>query len=99
MNYVPPQRFLRPMFASFAGDMEGFIEQALREFKASMEAGSHTIRRDHNMATPTGNVHTNENPASATGTYGPELVTGQENKRYGAPDTPVEYTRPPEAKY
>ncbi len=100
MNYVPAGRILRPMLASFAGDMEGFIEQALREFKASMESGGATLRRDQNTATPTGTIR-NENPASATGTYGPdpELITNQENKRFGSPDTPVEYTRPPEAKY
>jgi uncharacterized membrane protein len=101
MNYAPAGRILRPMFASFAGDMEGFIERALREFKASMEAGGNTVRRDRNSATPTGAAHGNENPASATGTYGPgpELVTGSENPVYGPPSTPVEYTRPPEAKY
>jgi uncharacterized membrane protein len=99
MNYAPGSRLLRPMFASFAGEIEGFIEQALREFKASMEAGGPSIRRDQNTATPTGAPRNNENPASCTGTYGPELVAGHENKRFGEPSTPVEYTRPPEAKY
>jgi len=100
MNYVPAGRILRPMFASFAGEMEGFIEQALREFKSSMESGGPSVRRDQNSATPTG-APRNHNPASATGTYdsGPELISSPENKRFASPDTPVEYTRPPEARY
>src|SRR5581483_10708979 len=100
MNYVPAGRLLRPMFASFAGEMEGFIEQALREFKTSMESGGAGLRRDQNMATPTG-VPRTDHPASATGTYGsgPELAIGHENPKFGAPETPVEDTRPPEAKY
>ena len=100
MNYVPAGRILRPMFASFAGEMEGFIEKALREFKSSMESGRPSIRRDQNAATPTGTVR-DENSVSATGTYGPgpELITNQENKRFGSPDSPVEYTHPPEAKH
>ena len=99
MNYAPAGKLLRPVFASFAGEMEGYIERALREFKSSLEAGGPTLRRDQNTATPTGSPRSAENPVSATGTYGPELVAGNENKRFGEPSTPVEYTRPPEAKY
>ena len=101
MNYSPAGRLLRPVVASFAGDLEGFIERALREFKQSMESGGGHIRRQQNSATPTGASHSRENPAAATGTYGPgpELVTSNENPKFGSPDTPVEYTRPPEAKY
>jgi uncharacterized membrane protein len=94
MNYASG-RLLRPMFASFAGDLEGFIEQALREFKASMEAGGTGLRREQNSATPAGTPHS----ANATGTYGPELSAPHENRKFGEPSTPVEYTRPPEAKY
>jgi uncharacterized membrane protein len=99
MNYVPAGRLLRPIFASFAGDMEGFIERALREFKASMEAGGATIRRDQNSATATGLPRHSDHAAAATGTYGPELANGMDNLRFGDPDTPVESTRPPEAKH
>ena len=99
MNYVPAGRLLRPFFASFAGDMEGAIERALREFKASMEAGGATLRRDQNLASVTGAARSGDHAISATGTYGPELVNGSENPRFGPPDTPVEYTRPPESKY
>ncbi|HEY3930305.1 MAG TPA: SRPBCC family protein [Candidatus Koribacter sp.] len=100
MNYVPAGRLLRPMFASFAGEMEGFIEQSLREFKTSMESGGTGLRREQNTATPTG-AQRDENRASATGTYGPgpELASGHTNPKHGAPEMPVEFTRPPEAKY
>jgi uncharacterized membrane protein len=98
MNYVPAGRILRPFFASFAGEMEGYIERALRELKASIEGGGTGMRRDRNPATATG-VPRQDDHQAATGTYGPELVNGKENPRFGPPDTPVEYTRPPEAKY
>jgi hypothetical protein len=78
--------------------MEGYIERALRELKASIEGGGTGMRRDRNPATATG-VPRQDDHQAATGTYGPELVNGKENPRFGPPDTPVEYTRPPEAKY
>lgn len=97
MNYVPAGRLLRPMFASFSGEMEGCIERALREFKASMEAGGPAIRREQNSATPTGSVRHTENPAAATGTYGPgaDLMSGEESPHFGSP---TEDPRPSEAK-
>ncbi len=86
MNYAPPLQLLRPLLSPFSGNLEGYIEQALREFKAGME-----------------NQETNtqvENAVRSTGTYGPgpELLTEKQASRFGAPSTPVEYTRPPEAK-
>jgi uncharacterized membrane protein len=99
MNYAPAGRLLRPMAASIAGDLEGFIEQALREFKKSLETGNATVRRQQNPASPLGTARHAENPAAATGTYGPgsELMSDQENARVGAA-SPVEPARPPEAK-
>lgn len=38
MNYAPPMRALRPMAGAVSGRLEGYIEQALRDFKANMEA-------------------------------------------------------------
>lgn len=89
MNYVPPMRLFRPMLSPFSGDIEGYIEQALREIKGSLE--SHEPSR-HNQP--------NERSAQRTGTYGPgpEMLTEKQNTKYGAPSTPVEYTSPPEAK-
>jgi uncharacterized membrane protein len=101
MNYAPSRRLLRPMVASFAGDMEGLIERALREFKSSMEAGSATLRRSQNQATPTGNARRDESLASITGAYapGPELVTDNENSRYMGRLSPRESIRPRKGKF
>ncbi len=84
MNYVPATRLLRPMLAGMSGQIEGYIEQALRDFKHALEAGE---RSRGGM------------PSQATGTHGPETLTRNTNEKYGSPSIPVEYTRPPEAKY
>jgi uncharacterized membrane protein len=89
MNYVPPMRLLRPMVSGISGKLEGYLEQALRDFKAGLEGkGQEGARR------------VSDNPAQATGTYvpGPEMLTRNTNEKYGEPSVPVEYTRPPEAK-
>jgi uncharacterized membrane protein len=88
MNYAPPLRMLRPLLSSFSGDLEGYIERALREFKAGMEArvtGAHQPAKD---------------AARSTGTYGsaPGRLAEQQTNRFGAPSTPMESVRPPEAK-
>ncbi|HEX8926726.1 MAG TPA: hypothetical protein VF786_13085, partial [Terriglobales bacterium] len=92
MNYAPPMRALRPFVAPLSGRIEGYIEQALRDFKASLEG--HTRRG----AVP--DARGAQSPElAATGTYGPELSTGAKNPRFGSPDTPVEYTRPTDVSY
>lgn len=85
MNYAPPFRMLRPLLSGMSGQIEGYIEQALRDFKNALESREPAAR--------TG--------AQATGTYGPgpEMLTRNTNEKYGAPSVPVEYTRPPDAKY
>jgi hypothetical protein len=84
MNYAPRFWVLRPFFASITGQIEGFIEQALRDVKAALEGGRGTT------------VEETEPPAPsvATGTYGPTAT----NPRFGTPTLPVEFTRPPESK-
>jgi len=91
MNYVPPTRFLRRALTPFAGDLEGYLEQALRDVKAYLE---------NQPRSATGQRSTQDALGRATGTYGPgpELVAEQQNPKFGAPSTPVEYTAPPEAK-
>jgi uncharacterized membrane protein len=86
MNYAPPLRILRRALAPFSGDLEGYIEQVLREFKAGLE--------HQGARTKSGEVEA----ARATGTQGagPELL--REKQQFGAPSTPMESTRPPEAK-
>ncbi len=85
MNYAPPARFLRPVLSGMSGQIEGYIEQALRDFKRAMES--------ENWNSSSG--------SQATGTYGPgpEMLTRNTNEKFGAPSVPVEYTRPPDAKY
>jgi len=89
MNYAPPMRLLRQALAPFSGEIEGYIEQALREIKAGIEERANSSA--HHMA---------EGPGHATGTYGsgPELLTETQKTRFGGPPTPLEGTRPPEAK-
>lgn len=91
MNYAPPARFLRRALTPFAGDIEGYIEQALRVVKAYLENRPRAAATDR---------RTQDAMGRATGTYGPgpELVAGQQNPKFGSPSTPVEYTTPPEAK-
>lgn len=87
MNYAPPMRMFRALLSPFSGDLEGYVEQALREIKSALENRSGSQREAHDEA-------------RSTGTYGPgpELLTEKRNAKYGAPSTPVEYTAPPEAK-
>ena len=40
MNYAPATRFMRPMLSPFTGDLEGYVERILREFKAGLEKRS-----------------------------------------------------------
>ena len=91
MNYAPPLRLLRTVLAPFSGDLEGYIEQALRDFKAELEREPESALARWQQQ---------DKRARATGTYGPgpELLTETQNTRFGAPSVPVEYTRPPEAK-
>ncbi len=91
MNYAPPARLLRRALSPFAGDLEGYIEQALRDVKAYLENQPRTASNERLRQDALGR---------ATGTYGPgpELVAEQQNPKFGAPSTPVEYTAPPEAK-
>jgi uncharacterized membrane protein len=92
MNYAPPARMLRPFFAPLSGRIEGYIEHALREFKASLEG--HTRR---GTVPDTRGAQSPE--LAATGTYGPELGSAAKNLRFGSPDTPVEYTRLTDVSY
>jgi uncharacterized membrane protein len=91
MNYAPPARILRRALTPFTGDIESYIEQALRDVKAYLENRPRTATTERRHQDALGR---------ATGTYGPgpELVAEQQNPKFGAPSTPVEYTAPPEAK-
>lgn len=91
MNYAPGSRFLRRVLTPFTGSVESYIEQALRDVKAYLENQPRSANTERSRQDAIG---------WATGTYGPgpELVAEQQNPKFGAPSTPVEYTAPPEAK-
>jgi uncharacterized membrane protein len=91
MNYAPANRFLRRALTPLVGEFEGYIEQALRDAKAYLENRPRAASSERSTQDALGR---------ATGTYGPgpELVSEQQNPKFGAPSTPVEYTAPPEAK-
>lgn len=98
MNYAPPSRLLRPFFGSMSGQLEGWIEQALRDFKAALEGkGQEDAMRGVRTVGPTRSAG---EPERATGTFGAAPSTPGETQttRFGGPPTTVEYTRPPEAK-
>ncbi len=58
MNYAPSPWFVRPLFSPLAGQLEGLIEQALRDVKSALESGR-------------GRTVQERVPTQATGTYGP----------------------------
>ena len=83
MNYAPPVSLLTPFVTSFSMRLEELIERVLRDVKAALE-------RKTEMSRP--------KPGEATGTYGREEVGGTQHTRFGGAPSPVEFTRPPEAK-
>jgi uncharacterized membrane protein len=89
MNYAPPMRLLRPVLSPMVGNLEGYIEKALRDFKASLENRAEEAP-----------VHRMQEPLRATGTFGaePDMSGQTQHTRFGGPTQPVEFTRPPEAK-
>jgi uncharacterized membrane protein len=102
MNYAPPMGSIGSGIAERSGAatlVEGYIEQALRDFKAALEGkgqeggeGERGVRR-----IPT-DVLANQQ-SRATGTYGPSDFSGHtQNSRFGGQPNPVEYTRPTEPK-
>jgi uncharacterized membrane protein len=112
MNYAPP---LRPahLFAPAATEIQHYIEQALRDFKAALEGKGQEGRRSftdlrENRATGTyGSIAPPSNTAAAapSGSIGPssaaagDLDRHTQTGRFGNPETTVDYTRPPEKKY
>jgi uncharacterized membrane protein len=96
MNYAPPLRLFLPFVTPMTGRIEGVIERVLRDFKASAEGrGSGTQRMPSQRVGP-GTSMSQSNIARATGTGD---ITPEKVDRFGKRANPVEYTRPPEAKY
>jgi len=88
INYAPPLGRFGGLLSPMTEHIEGYINDALRDFKAALEGGSSTGRTEPQQA---GRRQQADDRAKATGTFGPK----------GSADNPrtVEYTRPPEARY
>jgi hypothetical protein len=110
MNYVPSSILARPMLTVIGGRIEGYVEQALRDFKSELEILDHESEflpneyresaelLPHNVMV--GNFRRTSRPSQvrgeATGTLGTSEAPNA-NPVYGSPDSPtVDYTRPPD---
>lgn len=106
MNYAPPGTAVtRPFVQPLNGKVENYIEQVLRDFKACLEGKGQQFSGLNMRMGPTG-VSTREyQQERATGTFG--VAPGARGERTTNPlgveptpnPNPVDYTRPPEAKY
>lgn len=96
MNYAPPLRLFLPFVAPMTGRIEGVIERVLRDFKASAEGRGSGQQRMPSQKVGPGTSMSQSNIARATGTND---ATSEKVDRFGNRVNPVEYTRPPEAKY
>jgi uncharacterized membrane protein len=96
MNYAPPLRLFLPFVAPMSGRIEGVIERVLRDFKAAAEGRGPGRQRKPSEAVGPGTSTSQRNIARATGTG--DATSGTVD-RFGKRTNPVEYRRPPEAKY
>jgi uncharacterized membrane protein len=88
MNYSPSPPLARPAVEALRPRIAGYIGQALRDFKASLE------RRGQEAKVET----RSQDVAKSSGTYGAPVDPAARNPRFGTQSNPVEFTRPPEAK-
>ena len=99
MNYAPPSRVFSPFAANLSGFMERYIEQVLRDFKASLEGkgqeGVKPATRGSSERLGPAAAGWNQEVNRATGTIGGK---GTPKEPSGSRTNPVEFTSPPEAK-
>lgn len=99
MNYAPPSRVFNPFAANLSEFMERYIEQVLRDFKASLEGkgqeGATPATRAGSERLGPGKAGWNSEVKRATGTFG---GTEESKEPVGSRANPVEFTSPPEAK-
>ena len=102
MNYAPPSRLLSPFAANLSEFLERYIEQVLRDFKASMEGkgqeGAKPVTRSSSEHIGRGTSVSQSESARATGTLGPMGAAREPLDKFGTQPNPVEFTSPPEAK-
>jgi hypothetical protein len=109
MNYAPPgNAWTRPFVQPLEGRLENYIEQVLRDFKACLEENCDQDQQFGGLSSrlgPTGVSNTAQQQERATGTFGPspasrgERTTNPLGVEPAPNPNPVDYTRPPEAKY
>jgi uncharacterized membrane protein len=109
MNYAPPgHAWTRPFVQPLGGRIENHIEQVLRDFKACLEENCDQPQQFSGLNTrlgPTGVSSGEFQQQRATGTFGPtptahgERTTNPLGVEPTPNPNPVDYTRPPEAKY
>jgi uncharacterized membrane protein len=101
MNYVPPSRLLSPFGANLSEFMERYIEQVLRDFKASLEGkgqeGATPATRDSSERIGPGIAVAQNQATRAMGTYG-SSPGATESQKLGSRPNPMDYTNPPEMK-
>lgn len=102
MNYAPPSRFLTPFAANVGDYLEQYVEQVLRDFKASLEGkgqeGVTPATRASSERIGPGTVASQSQATRATGTFGSGSSGKSDSEQIGARPNPVEYTSPPEMK-
>jgi uncharacterized membrane protein len=69
MNYVPRTPLFRPFLAPMSGNMEGYIEAVLRDFKRALESRV-TATAAHAQTGPAAFAGSTGEPLRATGTLG-----------------------------
>jgi uncharacterized membrane protein len=109
MNYAPPGTgWTRPFVQPLQGRIEDYIEQVLRDFKACLEDNCDQAQQYTGLNTrlgPTGVSNPQTQQERATGTFGaaPSGMGERSTNPLGVEPrpnpNPVEFTRPPEAKY
>jgi uncharacterized membrane protein len=102
MNYAPPSRFLTPFSANVGEYLERYIEQVLRDFKASLEGkgqeGVTPATRAGSERIGPGPVASRSQGTRATGTLGTTSAPKSDGEQLGVRTNPVDYTSPPEMK-
>lgn len=91
INYAPPIGRLGGILSPITEHIEGHIQKALRDFKATVESGG--MARGGGPQQAGWRVNAEQ---KATGTHGPGQASGEKKDE---PAAPLEYTRPPEARY
>lgn len=88
MNYSPSPPLARPAVEAVRPRIAGYIDQVLRDFKASLEGKGQEPRIEGRV----------QDVARSSGTYGAPVDPAARNPRFGTQSNPVEFTRPPDAK-